>query len=187
MSLKELTKDLHTEAENTEFAKRMMQGELTLEEYVNYLYQLILVYQPIELGCNLLGILDELPGLERTPRLLEDYRELEKQVQSHKLYWVPSTITYHNHLLELTRDSNKRHLIKAHMYVRHMGDLFGGQMIVKRVPGSGKFYRFENSEELKKNIRTHLTDDLGDEARLAFEWNIKIMKELHESSLANSN
>ena len=64
------------------------------------------------------------------------------------------------------------------MYVRHMGDLFGGQYIAKAVPGSGKFYEFEDVEGLKTAIREELTDDLGDEARVAFEWAIKIMKDL---------
>ena len=85
---------------------------------------------------------------------------------------------YHDYLIRLGNDPERRHLVKAHMYVRHMGDLFGGQFIAKAVPGSGKFYEFDNAEELKAAIRAELTDDLGDEARVAFEWAIKIMKEL---------
>jgi heme oxygenase len=61
-----------------------------------------------------------------------------------------------------------------------MGDLFGGQMIAKRVPGSGRFYQFKDPEKLKEQIRAELTDDLGDEARIAFQWAIKIMKELND-------
>lgn len=186
MSLKELTKDLHTKAENTEFAKKLIAGKLTPKEYTAYLHQMLLIYQPIELGCKLLGISDELPGLERTDKLIDDYRELERQLPT-KFYWVPSTIDYHNYLLDLVRNNDRRHLVKAHMYVRHMGDLYGGQIISKRVPGSGKFYQFENAEDLKVKIRALMTDELGDEARSAFEWNIKIMKELHESNLVNTD
>jgi heme oxygenase len=69
-----------------------------------------------------------------------------------------------------------------------MGDLFGGQIIAKRVPGSGRFYQFKDPEKLKEQIRAELTDDLGDEARVAFEWAIKIMKDLNnELSLANTD
>ena len=66
------------------------------------------------------------------------------------------------------------------MYCRHMGDLYGGQIIKKQVSAisSGKFYEFKNPDMLKANIRAELTDDLGDEARTAFTWAIEMMKEL---------
>jgi hypothetical protein len=51
--------------------------------------------------------------------------------------------------------------------------------LAKRVPGSGKFYQFKDADKLKEQIRAELTDDLGDEARVAFEWAIKIMRELN--------
>ena len=82
--------------------------------------------------------------------------------------------------LDMINDLDRRPLIKAHLYVRHMGDLFGGQYIAKKVPGSGKFYQFKDVETLKLAIRNELTDDLGDEARIAFQWAIDIMNELHE-------
>jgi heme oxygenase len=69
-----------------------------------------------------------------------------------------------------------------------MGDLYGGQIIAKRVPGQGRFYKFNNAEKLKEQIRAELTDDLGDEARVAFEWAIKIMRELNnEPGLEHTN
>ena len=36
----------------------------------------------------------------------------------------------------------------AHVYVRHMGDLSGGQMIRKKTPGPNRYYIF------KHNIKT---------------------------------
>ena len=46
-----------------------------------------------------------------------------------------------------------------------------------------KFYDFiedfENGDDMKGAIRATLTDDLGDEARVAFEWAIKIMRDLN--------
>jgi heme oxygenase len=62
-----------------------------------------------------------------------------------------------------------------------MGDLFGGQIIKKQVAhiSSGKFYDFENADAMKMSIRQTLTDDLGDEACVAFEFAIKMMKDLY--------
>jgi heme oxygenase len=62
-----------------------------------------------------------------------------------------------------------------------MGDLFGGQIIKKQVAhiSSGKFYDFENADSMKMAIRQTLTDDLGDEARIAFQHAIKMMRDLY--------
>ena len=62
-----------------------------------------------------------------------------------------------------------------------MGDLFGGQIIKKQVAhiSSGKFYDFENGDAMKGAIRATLTDELGDEARVAFEFAIKMMRDLY--------
>lgn len=176
MSLRDITKDLHTEAERTSFAKKLISGSLTKEEYANYLYQMLLIYGPIEMGNRVQGFFTNLNGIERAHAIYQDFIELAGKDYQYK--WLPSTIAYHDYLLELMRDPQRKHLIKAHLYCRHMGDLYGGQILAKRVPGSGKFYQFKDVEKLKEQIRAELTDDLGDEARVAFEWAIKIMREL---------
>lgn len=182
MSLKEITKDLHHDAERTEFAKKLLGGNISKEEYAHYLWQMVLVYNGIETAANSQGMLKNLPDIERADKIYQDCIELVGP--NHNLKWLSSTISYCKYLLSLNYDNDRKHLIKAHLYCRHMGDLYGGQMIAKRVPGQGRFYQFKDAENLKAAIRAELTDDLGDEARVAFEWAIKIMKELNnESSL----
>lgn len=176
MSLKEITKDLHTEAERTLFAKKLIKGDLTTEEYANYLWQMVLVYNGIEVAANSQGMLKNLPDIERAHKIYQDCVELVGP--HHQLKWNPTTIEYYQYLLSLNYDADRKHLVKAHMYCRHMGDLFGGQMIKGRVPGSGKFYEFKDPEALKMAIRAELTDDLGEEARVAFQWAIKLMEAL---------
>lgn len=177
MSLREITKDLHTDAERTIFAKKLVTGAITTEEYANYLWQMVLVYTGIENIADSLGQLDNLPDIKRASKIYQDCLELVGP--HHTLRWLPETQDYFKYLLDLYNDSSRRHLIKAHLYCRHMGDLYGGQMIAKKVPGSGRFYQFEDAENLKLKIRQELTDDLGDEARVAFEWAIKLMKALN--------
>jgi heme oxygenase len=177
MSLKEITHDLHTDAERTLFAKKLLSGNIDKEEYANYLWQMVLVYNGIETAANSQGMLKNLPDIERAHKIYQDCIELVGP--HHQLKWLPETIEYYQYLLALNYDKEKRHLVKAHMYCRHMGDLFGGQMIAKRVPGQGRFYQFKDPEALKAAIRLELTDDLGPEARVAFEWAIKLMKALN--------
>jgi heme oxygenase len=176
MSLKELTADLHTEAERTKFMKSVMTGTITTAEYTNYLWQMIPVYSALEFGCKDQGFFYNMPGIERLPSIYQDFKELAEP-DTHYV-WTKETLDYNRYVLDLLNDPTRKHLIKAHSYCRHLGDLYGGQFIAKLVPGSGKFYQFDDVAVLRTAIRAALTDDLGDEAKVAFEWAIKIMNAL---------
>lgn len=179
MSLREITKDLHHEAETTKFAKLLLSGKITKEDYANYLYQMFLIYNIIEIGNQVEGNFLNLPGLERAHNIYQDFIEIAGTDHDYK--WLPDTLEYYNYLLELVRDPVQRPKIKAHMYCRHMGDLNGGFIIKKQVAhiSKGRFYEFKDPEALKVSIRAELTDELGDEARVAFQWAIRMMRELY--------
>ena len=93
MSLRDITKDLHTEAERTSFAKKLISGSLTKEEYANYLYQMLLIYGPIEMGNRVQGFFTNLDGIERAHAIYQDFIELAGKDYNYK--WLPSTIAYH--------------------------------------------------------------------------------------------
>jgi heme oxygenase len=176
MSLRDLTKDKHTDAERTAFAKTLLSGNITKEQYAFYLTQMMAVYAVLEHQAAIHNLFDDLHGLARCRAIYDDLNEIVNGVNYAIL---PATRAYVEYLEQLD-DANK---IMAHLYVRHMGDLFGGQIIAKRVPGSGKFYQFNNEESLKAAIRAKLDDSMGDEANVAFDHAIAIMKELNESSM----
>jgi heme oxygenase len=178
MSLKEITKDLHHEAEKTTFAKMLLSGKISKEDYRNYLYNLMAVYDPIEWYCQRQGFLVTMPDLPRLRAIHADFLELD---DGSYCYLTPATLDYQAYLHKMGNCEKHKHLIKAHLYCRHMGDLFGGQIIKKQVAhiSSGKFYDFENADAMKMAIRQTLTDDLGDEARVAFEYAIKMMQDLY--------
>jgi heme oxygenase len=56
--------------------------------------------------------------------------------------------------------------------------MYGGAMIAKRIPGSGKMYQFENKQELIAMVREKLDDSLADEANKCFDFAIKLFEEL---------
>ena len=178
MSLKDITKDLHHEAETTQFAKLLLSGKIEKADYRNYLYQLLAIYDPIEWYCKRQGFFANMHDLPRLKAIYADFTELD---DCDYYYLTPATLEYQAYLHKLGNDSERKHLIKAHLYCRHMGDLFGGQIIKKQVAhiSSGKFYDFENANDMKVAIRSVLTDDLGDEARVAFEYAIRMMKDLY--------
>ena len=77
----------------------------------------------------------------------------------------------------MARSEHSKQLF-AHVYVRHMGDLYGGKLIARRVPGTGRWYQFENRSELVKAFNERITVDLADEAQIAFDHYKNIFQEL---------
>lgn len=177
MSLKELTAEKHRVAERSNFSKKMISGKMTAEEYSLYLFQMLKVYTVMETMANELGLVNSLKKLERTSALKEDLKELVGE--NHNLEYLSATYHYVKYLENLKEDLEVRKKLLAHMYVRYMGDLNGGQFIAKAVPGSGKFYQFEDKDRLVKQFSYYLKDDLADEANVAFDWNIKILHSLN--------
>jgi heme oxygenase len=70
MTLKEGTAELHSKAEKMEFNQRMFRGELSNDEYLNYLIQQSYIFQEIE-GRKLPH-----PNLNRLDAIHNDISEL---------------------------------------------------------------------------------------------------------------
>ena len=176
MSLRELTAEKHHDAERTEFVKELLGGSITEERYATFLFNLHPIYHVLESFAMINGSMDGLDDLCRANSIYEDYLELWKDTKPPEL--CPTVDRYLKYIKDELAPNPDR--LFAHIYVRHMGDLAGGQMIAKRVPGSGTMYKFENGEELKNKIRSKLNDTMGDEANVAFDFAISLMKDMNE-------
>ena len=66
----------------------------------------------------------------------------------------------------------------SHLYVRHFGDMYGGSMIAKKVPGEGRMYQFKNKEHLISRVRSKLNDNMAPEANVCFEYATKMFEEI---------
>ena len=176
MSLKELTKDKHAAAEGTPFMKAVFANKMITKVWTDYTYQKQLWYKEIERAAKKAGLLENLAGIERADLIMEDYRAMEKPFASYNTYKAV-TKDYVIYLKSLT-DPKK---ILAHLYTWHMGDMFGGQMIKKIISAPHKHLEFENAMALVSVMRPMLTDDLADEANVAFDWAIKILGEYDDS------
>jgi heme oxygenase len=168
MSLKEQTKEKHTEAERTPFMNATIKGKIPKEIWADYSYNKMLWYGAIETKARAEGLLDTLPGIERSYALYQDAKEM---LGGNFPKFRQEAIDYHRYILDLPPGK-----VAAHLYVWHMGDLFGGQMIKKildYVPHRN--LEFKDVDGLKTAIRAVLAGDLAEEANGAFDWAIKIM------------
>jgi heme oxygenase len=175
MSLRELTKDAHDEAEKQEFVKILFSGKINPKLYANYLKNQHPQYEILEVCAMAKGLLNGLPDIRRAPAILADFMELWDDEKDGEIELLPVVKRYMDHIISIKDDPKK---LMAHIYVRHMGDLSGGQMIAKRVPGKGKYYQFENSDVLKTAIRERLSDDMAEEALVCFGFATEFFQEM---------
>ncbi len=172
MSLKELTSEKHKQAESTQFMRAIFAGTLPMDHWIDYTYQKMLFYKTIEGAAGMNGLLRDLPDISRSFKLFHDYHIMNADKKQYS--FKNAAVDYHNYLLSISKDPAK---IMAHLYVWHMGDLYGGQMIKRLIPGSHVAFEFENKDQLISTIRSKLDYSMADEANLAFDWAIRILQE----------
>jgi heme oxygenase (biliverdin-producing, ferredoxin) len=176
-NLKELTKEQHTNAERQSFVKVLMSGKINPKFYATYLWNQHKKYDLLEALAAAHGLFDGLVDIRRKLKIEQDFLELWKDDQEAPVL-VASTHEYIAHMKTIMQDPDK---LMAHIYTLHMGDLSGGQMIAKRVPGEGRMYQFEgDTDALKAAIKAKTSDAMAEEAKYVFESAANLFKELME-------
>ena len=175
-NLRELTKDAHTHAERSAFVKILFSGSIDPKLYATYLKNQHPMYEILEVCAMPHNLFSGLPDTRRAPAILADFTELWGQDNPTFPRMCPVVDEYIKYIISIKDDPKK---LMAHIYVRHMGDLSGGQMIAKRVPGAGKFYQFgAEPEKIKEAIRTKLDDSMADEAKICFNFAGKFFEQM---------
>lgn len=178
--IKELTWEHHQNAERQAFAKLLISGNISEDLYATYLWNQHKKYDILEAMMAAHGIFAEIgENISRKTLMEADIAELWKHDFAPAV--VPSTIEYIDHMREIMSDRDK---IVAHVYVLFLGDMSGGQMIKKKIPGEGRMYEFgDNVKVLKDRVRDMTTDDMAEEARWVFASATKLFTELGELDL----
>ena len=152
-----------------------MSGSIDPKVYATYLWNQFPCYEILEVMAQAQGLLDDFPTVVRAKSILNDFRELwpkEEKPPQHTM----ATKKYLTHMKTIMNDPDK---IMAHIYVRHMGDLSGGQMIKKKVPGAGTFYQFDSDvKEIKESIRAKTNDSMAEEAKICFDYATELFKDM---------
>ena len=176
--LKELTWAHHQSAERRAFARELIKGEVDPYKYYLFLVCQHFNYTALE---NATQIPEELEDIKRADRILEDIEELEKMYNFERPEDLPQSVAdYVSHIYDLEDEGDNEKLL-AHMYTRHFGELHGGQIIKKRVPGSGKMYDFDvDKQYLIDEFRLLLHDGMAEEAKICFDFASRLFDELSE-------
>ena len=178
MRLKELTYEHHRNAERQKFVKVLMSGSIDPKLYATFMYNQHHQYDILEVCAMAHGLMNGLMDIRRAPNIWADYEELWED-KDNPPELLPVTKEYADHIMSIKDDEKK---LFAHVYTRHMGDLSGGQMIRKKIPGSGKLYDFENGPALKEKIRERVDDSMADEAKICFDFATKTFQEMMDAT-----
>lgn len=183
MSLRDLTYEEHRDAERQAFVSELMSGNMPPEKYATFLYNQYKIYQALEQIAVGLGVFENLDGATRMESIHKDWCELADEHNPPEP--LQTTKDYIRYLLDTVQFDKKKCI--AHVYVRHLGDMSGGQMLQAKVPGLGRMYNFASPrftlDELKNNLRDKTDDSMADEARLVFKYAINLYRELNGEPL----
>lgn len=171
ISLKDATSVKHKLAETMPFNVRMFRGQLSKKDYLSYLQQQLAIFETIE---NI-GIPHE--NLKRVANVQLDINELMQEGHSPSDI-LNSTIEYQHHLKNKNYDE-----ILPHIYMNYLALAYGGQMIKKNVPSTGKMYDFDNLQDAVATIRAVQKDDWADEVNVGFDFLIRIFEELDHTKI----
>ncbi|XP_020029514.2 heme oxygenase 1 [Castor canadensis] len=202
-ALKEATKEVHVQAENSEFMRNFQKGLLTPEGLKMVMASLYHIYTALE---------EEIERNKGNPVYAPLYfpEELHRKValEQDMAFWygphwqeiipyTPAVQRYVGCLHEVGRTEPE--LLVAHAYTRYLGDLSGGQVLKKiaqkalNLPSSGEglaFFTFPNinsAAKFKQLYRARMntlemTPEVRrrviEEAKTAFLLNIQLFEEL---------
>lgn len=144
--------------------QRLMAGRLPLTDYRRLLEQFQALYGALEASLSGLAGLPQVSQLcpaelHRSPALADDLRHLHSLEPCRAPgHLVPATLAYVDRLHHLGRHDTPRLL--AHAYVRYLGDLYGGQMVGRKLReqhGLGdrlgtRFYDFGDATRVRSLI-----------------------------------
>ena len=161
MSLKKLTDSIHKKAEQTKWSQHLVSGNITEDQYGQYLYNLSYIYSTIENGANKYGLFKENPDLKWIKRVNNLFLDLGWF--KYEIGYEESTLKYGEYISSLDREG-----ILAHMYVRHFGDMYGGSIVAKKIMKIEETSRYKRmiknvKEEQKKDSTIGLPIMDGDE------------------------
>ena len=174
-NLKQLTIDHHRSAERAEMASILLSGSIRPSIYHDYLYNQLQAYSALE---SVVQLPPELEGVFRSSAIVEDIEELQSVYSLDPIEEPCIAVEeYVDHINELAQNDDNDGLL-AHLYVRHFGDMSGGQIIKDRVPGSGLYYEFDDPDQMKADLRALLHDGMAPEAAICFGFVEQMFDEL---------
>ena len=165
MDLREAVRENHQAAERTRWSQMMISGDMRIEQYAAMLYNMLPIYTELERT-----------GLITKPEVLRaNLVQSDLDALGGTQHGLTLSTVYYTRYLE-TLDDRARW---AHIYVHYLGNMYGGQMIGRRLPGPHTHLIFDDLRGCMAYVRENLKDVSQQEANTAFIWTMKVYDELY--------
>lgn len=207
--LRAYTREIHAEAERSGVIARLLDGSIELTEYTLYLRNLAEVYRALEQKPHKPKHCEEdlrfaLPAqVPRYPAICADLAAIASPAWASDFAVLPETKAYCERIMTLAETHNS--VIVAHWYVRYLGDLYGGQILQRRLHqklnlrnDQLSWYRFDpviSLQQYRARLReainrfegnTAKTHRMKDEAIWAFKQNIALSNAVRANAVAGT-
>ncbi len=190
--LKAATRHIHLEAEQSGVIASLLSGSIDRASYVRYLRNLAEVYRALEQPASVVSLGS---ALHRYPSIARDLTALVGSHWKTTLPVLPAAGQYCDRIISLVQNNSKPLL--AHYYVRYLGDLYGGQIIRRRLQNNLgldvcqlTWLEFDQALSLQQHrqalrevmngceLSSLQTREVVEEALVAFRYNIELSKEV---------
>jgi len=176
--IKKETKQAHNSIEKHPFFFDLVTGQLDNYKYLVYLNNLYPIYKAVEV--YFFGGKRFKFDLIQSEKIEKDIREysnlLNVDVNKPELIFTSEWLDYF-----IKKDL---FLKKAELYIRWLADMYGGQIIKKKVKFGSK-YEFKNLRDDIKFIRTYLEEDLTEQNVYPFIEEVKKTYHFHKDLVDN--
>ncbi|XP_032869067.1 heme oxygenase 1 isoform X1 [Amblyraja radiata] len=206
-ALKLATKDAHELAENSEFMRNFLKGQVTRDQFKLLLDSLYFIYTALEEETErnkdhpAFAPVHFPSELNRKETLEQDLEYFHGPEWKSRIECPKATANYVSRLQHVGRGEPE--LLVAHAYIRYLGDLSGGQMLRKvaqkalQLPSTGEgvtfftFDRVTSATKFKQLYRARMNtlevdgetrQRILDEANRAFQLNVEVFNELQRPS-----
>ena len=174
MTLEEALSEKYAIIAQHPFQQKLVNGELSLLNYLNYIVQLQPLFNHMErVTPPNIGLISDGQATVETVEL----KNLPETIRENWVCPIQTTFHYMQYLLKLS-DEN----LLPHMYVNYMFLLTEGQDIKSKIHGGGRIYKFDNVTECIQSLQSIKKDEWATEANIALDYHIAILDELQEIS-----
>jgi len=177
--IRKSTKEKHDKIESHPFIKRLIDGKLTDREYYTYLTNIIYIYREIE--QNFFNDLKNMDLLQ-TSKILEDINNYKVLLQSESPA-VEVEKSFYSEWLNSIR-LKPRFFRKTDLYLRWLADMYGGQILKRRVRYNSVF-QFKDIRSKIKKIRVFIELGLDEHNIQQFINHINNSYDLHYKMVDN--
>lgn len=162
IKLRDAIREIHDSTQNHPVADLLMSGNLPKDIYIDIVYNYLRCYKALEDEADKVGIFEGIEGIKRAELMQQ---ELDSITDASTVYTpYPSTIAYEKYVENIGDKS----LLLAHIYIRHLSLMSGGQLMRDIVPSQGIMFRFKHIDDLREGLRAKLHVGLIEEAKRSF-------------------